>query len=76
MPDCELVIQYISDFFVDFVLKIDSEQKSIHVNFHINAYWSHFPQKPFYGKWLQFVTSKLCIYMKIHMNPFIFGINF
>ena len=37
MPDCELIIQCISDFFVDFVLKIDSEQKSIHVNFHINA---------------------------------------
>ena len=37
MPDCELIIQYISDFFVDFVLKNDSEQKSIHVNFHINA---------------------------------------
>ena len=38
MPDFELIIQYISDFFfVDFLLKIDSEQKSINVNFHINA---------------------------------------
>ena len=37
MSDCEFIIWYFSIFFIDFLLKTDSEQKSILVNFHINA---------------------------------------
>ena len=37
MPDCELTILYFSIFLTDFLLKIDSEEKSIPVNFHINT---------------------------------------
>ena len=29
MPDCELIIQYISNFFVEFLLRIDDPNKKV-----------------------------------------------
>ena len=73
MPDCELTILYFSNFLTDFLLKIDSEQKSIPVNFHINAQFRSYKTRatlskgPFDKVLRDFVTPKLCIYVKIHM---------